>query len=87
MFLAKTVLKMNDSEAVRGGIFDRFLIFDNCQLEVASDVISGVDVDQTCMKGHVKFGGSRSKRSRLKFVLSRPRQHFLLFFKTLTNAG
>ena len=39
-----------------GGIFDLFLNFHNCQPEVDSDVISGVDIE---MKVLVKFGDSR----------------------------
>ena len=32
--------------------------------EVASDVMSGMDVEQVGMNGHVKFGDFRSNRSR-----------------------
>ena len=52
------------SETVGGGIFNRFVNFNNCQLEVVSDVISGVVVDPTGMKASVNFGDSRSNRSR-----------------------
>ena len=41
-----------------------FFNVDNCQLEVASDVICGVIVHLTCMKDLVKFGDSRSNHSR-----------------------
>ena len=44
------VLEIYDCEAVEGGNFD------NYQLEVISDVISGVVVDQTGAKIRVKFG-------------------------------
>ena len=47
-----------------GGIFDRFLNFDNCQLEVVSDVVSGVVVGPTGIKDLVKFGASWSNCSR-----------------------
>ena len=43
-------------EAIGGGIFNRFLNFDNCQPEVASDVISNVVVDPLGMDVRVKFG-------------------------------
>ena len=53
------------SEAVGGGIFDRFVFlkFDNCQLEVASDVISDMAVQYVSMDVCVKFGDSKSNRS------------------------
>ena len=51
-------------EATWGGVLDHFLNFDDCQSEVASDVISGVVVDLSSMDVHVKFGGSRSDHSR-----------------------
>ena len=51
-------------EAVVYGIFDRYLNFDNCQPELVSDVISGAVVDLTGVKVPVKFGDSRSNRSR-----------------------
>ena len=38
--------------------------FDNCQLEAASDVIVGVAVEPTGMKVLVKYGNSKSNRSR-----------------------
>ena len=34
-------------EAIGGGIFDRFINFNNCQPEVSSDVMSGVVVEPT----------------------------------------
>ena len=61
---AKCHVTKSRPKAVCGGIFDRFLNFDNCRLETASDVISGVDVDSTVMKVRVKFGDSKSTRSR-----------------------
>ena len=64
VILAQTVQEIYSSEAVGFGIFDRFLNFDNCQLEVVSDVISGVVIDPTGVKVRVKFGDSRSNRSR-----------------------
>ena len=50
--------------AVGSGIFDRFLNFSNCHLEVASHVISGVFADQTGMDVRTKFGDSTLNRSR-----------------------
>ena len=51
---------------------DFFLNFDNCQPEVASDVVYSVVVDPTALKVCVKFGDSRSNCSRdirlLRFV-------------------
>ena len=44
--------------------FSTVLNFDNCQPEVDSDVIFNVVVDPTGMKFLVKFGDSRSNRSR-----------------------
>ena len=40
------------------------LLCDNVRLEVASDVISGVDVERGGMNVQVKFGDFRSNRSR-----------------------
>ena len=40
------------------------LLFDNCQPESASDVISGADVEQVGMNVLIKFGDFRSNRSR-----------------------
>ena len=45
-------------------IIGRFEKFDNFRLEVHSDVISGAVIDPTGVKVHVKFGYSRSNRSR-----------------------
>ena len=39
------------------------LLFDKFQLEVASDVISSVDVEQVGMNVSVRFGNSRSNCS------------------------
>ena len=44
--------------AIRGDIFGRFANFDRYRPEVARDVISGVVVDPTGLKVHVKFGDS-----------------------------
>ena len=44
--------------------FRPFLNFDSYQPEVVSDVISGVVVDPRGVKVFVKFGDSRSNRSR-----------------------
>ena len=49
-------------ETVRGGIFDGFL--SGYLPEVVSAVISGIIIDPTCLKDPVKFGNSRSNRSR-----------------------
>ena len=51
-------------EAARGSIFDRFLNFDKCQQEGASDIISSLVADPTSMKVPVKVRDSRSNRSR-----------------------
>ena len=40
------------------------LLCDNFRPEAASDVISGVDVEQVGMNVHIKFGESRSNRFR-----------------------
>ena len=43
-------------KAIGGGIFDRFFSnFDNCQPEIASDVVSCVIVEPTGIKAHVKL--------------------------------
>ena len=52
------------SKAVRSCIFGRFSNFDKCRSEVAGDVKSGVVIDPTGVKALVKFGDSRSNRSR-----------------------
>ena len=54
-------------EAVRGGIFDRSLNFDNCQLEVVSDVISGMVNQDVSMDVCAHFCDSRLKPSDLLF--------------------
>ena len=64
VILSQTVYEIYSGEAVVCDIFDRILNFDNCQLEVVSDVISGMVVDPTGVKVPVKFGDSRSNRSR-----------------------
>ena len=64
MILSQTVHEIYNSEAVRCGIFDRFLNFDKCQPEAVSDVISGMVAELADMKVRVKFSDSRSNRSR-----------------------
>ena len=64
VILSQTVHEIYRGEAVVYGIFDRYLNFDNCQPELVSDVISGAVVDPTGVKIRVKFGDSRSNRSR-----------------------
>ena len=54
---------MNGSVANAGAVTKQ-LLFDNFRLEVASDVISGADVEQIGMNIGVKFGESRSNRAR-----------------------
>ena len=67
MILAQTVLEIYDSEAVEGGIFDSSLNFDNCQPEVASDVIYGPAVQDDSMDICTYFGDSRLKTSEASF--------------------
>ena len=52
---------------VEGGIFDRFVNFDNYQAEVALDVISGLAIQYVGMDACVKFGDSKLKLSRRHF--------------------
>ena len=54
-------------EAVRDGIFDCFLNFDNCQPEIASDVISGMAIHYVGVDVRVKLGDSRLKPSEASF--------------------
>ena len=63
MILFRTVLEIYDSEAVGCCIFDRCFNFGNCQLEVASDVISGTAVQDDSMDVCANFGSSRLKQS------------------------
>ena len=56
--------RLNSSEEIRpkavgGSIFGRFLNFDKCRPEVASDVISGVALFYVGMGVRAKFGDSR----------------------------
>ena len=44
--------------------FRPFFNYDNCQLEVASDIVSGLFVGPTGVEVHVKFCDSRSYVSR-----------------------
>ena len=64
MILARTVHEIYSSEAVVYGIFDRSLNFDDCQLEVVSDVISGMVDQGVGLDVCVNFGDSRSNRSQ-----------------------
>ena len=69
MILAQTVLKIYNSEAIGGSIFDRFLNVDNCQPEVVSDVISGMAVQDVVVVEDVfaNFGDSSLKPSEASF--------------------
>ena len=69
MILAQTDFKIYDSEAVRGGIFDRFLNFNNCQLELVSDVISGPAVQDVGMDVCANLGDSRLKPLEASWVI------------------
>ena len=63
MIPAQKVLEIYSSEAVGCGIFDCPLNFDNCQLEVVSEVLSGT-VDQDFGRDACdNFGDSRLKLS------------------------
>ena len=66
MILAQTVLEIYNSEVVGGVIFGRFTNVDNFRPKTRSDVMSGVLIDPTGLKVHVKFDDSRSNRSRNK---------------------
>ena len=59
MILSQTVHEIYSSEVVVCSIFDRYLNFDNCQLEIVGDVISSMVVDPTGVKARVKFGDYR----------------------------
>ena len=67
MILALTVLEICSNEAVRFGIFDRYLNFNNCQSEVVSDVISGTADQDVGTDVLVVFGDSRLKPSEASF--------------------
>ena len=54
-------------EAVCGGIFDRFFNFDNCQLEVVSDAISGWVDQDVGLDIRADFGNSKLKPSDASF--------------------
>ena len=60
MILAQTLRDIYSSEPVGCGIFE----LDNCQPEVVSDIISGVVMETVGEKFRVKYGDSKSKRSR-----------------------
>ena len=64
MILALTVLDIYSSEAVEFGIFGPFSNVNKFRPEVRSDVISGVFVDPAGVNAQVKFGDSKSNRSR-----------------------
>ena len=64
MILAQTVHEIYSSEAVGGVIFGPFSNVDDFRPEAYSDVISGVVIESTGVKVHVKFGDSRSSQSR-----------------------
>ena len=55
------------SQAIRFGIFDRFLNFDNCQPEEVSDVISSMADQDVGMDVCANFGDSRLKPSEASF--------------------
>ena len=62
----------NDSPDIRekgcvGWYFDHFWNVNNCQAEVASDVISSMAVQDFSMDVYVKFGYSRLKTSKASF--------------------
>ena len=61
MILAETFLEIYNSEAVGCGIFDRLLNIDNCQMEVVSDVKSGVADQDACMDVCANVGDFRLK--------------------------
>ena len=67
VILAQTVLEIYSSEAVGCGIFDRFLNFDNCQLEVVSDVISAIADQDGRMDVCANFGDFRLKLADASF--------------------
>ena len=54
-------------DSVCGGIFDRFLNFDNCQPEPVSDVISGTAEQEDGMDVYANFGDSKLKPSEMSF--------------------
>ena len=66
MILAQTILEVYNSEAVDGGIFDRF-VFDNFQPEIVSEVISGMAVQFVGTDVCVSFCDSRLKPSEASF--------------------
>ena len=67
MILTQTVHEIYSSEAVRCGIFDRILNFDNCQPKVASEVISGMVNQDVGMDVGANFGDFRLKSSEASF--------------------
>ena len=68
MILAHTVHELHRcSEAIGCGIFDRFLNFDDCQTEAASDVISGTVDHDVGVDVRANFGYPRLKPSEVSF--------------------
>ena len=63
MVLDYTVFEKFPPEAVKCVIFESFFKFDIWQLEVASDIISGLAVQYISVEICVKFDDSRSNRS------------------------
>ena len=64
MIIAQPILEIYNSEAVERGIFGRFFNGDKFRPEGYSDVMSGVVIDPTGVKGRLKFGDSMSNCSR-----------------------
>ena len=67
MIVAQTVLEICSSKAVGCGIFDRYLNFDICQLEVVTDVISGTADKDVGVDVCANFGDSRLKPPESSF--------------------
>ena len=65
--LAQTVHEIYSSESVICGSFDRFLNFDDCQMKVVSDVMSGTVDQDVGMDVCANFGESRLKPSEASF--------------------
>ena len=67
MILAQTVYEIYNSESIGFCIVARFLNFDNRQLEVVSDVISGTADQDVGMDVCANFGDSGLKPSEASF--------------------
>ena len=67
MILGQTVHEIYSIEAIRCVVFDHFLNFDNCQLKVVSDVISGMTDQDVGMNVRANFGDSGLKHSETPF--------------------